>query len=296
MAITIGAGSDAWGIWHAEHPDQISWQRYLDEVAEAGYHIVEPGNFGYLPHDPAAVRRELAARGLKVPGGTYFAAISDRTKRKSVLTGLDQTATWLAAIGAKFLVLLDDFYRDPNSGEIRSPARLDAAAWDDFVATIETLGRRARDAHGLTLVFHPHCDATIETETDIEQLLACTDAELVGLCMDTGHHVYSGGDPVRFWRKHHARIPYLHLKSMNAGMLGTVQRENLPWGVAVARGVTDEPARGMVDFPALAAALAETGYNGYAIVEQDMFPCDPAVPLPLAKRTISYLRGLGFAT
>ena len=79
-------------------------------------------------------------------------------------------------------------------------------------------------------------------------------------------------------------------------MLETVRRENLPWGVAVARGVTDEPARGAVDFESLAEALRETGYEGYAIVEQDMFPCDPEVPLPLAKRTIAYLRTLGFTT
>jgi inosose dehydratase len=91
-------------------------------------------------------------------------------------------------------------------------------------------------------------------------------------------------------------MPYLHLKSMNAGMLATVKRENLPWAVAVARGVTDEPARGAVDFEDLAVALKETGYSGYAIVEQDMFPCDPSVPLPLAKRTIAYLRTLGFTT
>jgi inosose dehydratase len=91
-------------------------------------------------------------------------------------------------------------------------------------------------------------------------------------------------------------MPYLHFKSMNARMLETVRRENLPWGVAVARGVTDEPARGAVDFEGLAVALHDTGYSGYAIVEQDMFPCDPAVPLPLARRTITYLKGLGFQT
>ncbi len=294
MAITIGAGSDAWGIWHAEHPAQIPWQRYLDEVAEAGYRVVEPGNFGYLPRDPATVRRELASRGLTIPGGTYFAAISDRTRRDAILAGLDQTAAWLATIGAKFLVLLDDFYRDPDTGAIKSAARLDDAGWADFIDTIHRLGRRSREAHGLSLVFHPHCDATIEAEGDLERLLAGTDPALVGLCMDTGHHLYSGGDPVSFWRRHRARMPYLHLKSMNARMLETVRRENLPWGVAVARGVTDEPARGAVDFEGLARALKDTGYDGYAIVEQDMFPCDPAVPLPLARRTIAYLTTLGF--
>ena len=73
-------------------------------------------------------------------------------------------------------------------------------------------------------------------------------------------------------------------------------RQDWPWGVAVARGVTEEPARGIVDFPALAEAMRASSYDGYAIVEQDMFPCDPAVPLPLARRTIAYLKGLGFVT
>ncbi len=296
MAITIGAGSDAWGIWHAEHPAQIPWQRYLDEVAEAGYRVVEPGNFGYLPTDVATARRALQERGLVVPGGTFFAAVSDRANRSEMIEGLHGTACWLAGIGAGFLVLLDDFFRDPATGTSKGPSRLDAGGWEDFVETLDKLAGLCRDAHGLKLVFHPHCDATIETEEDIEHLLAATDPGLVGLCMDTGHHLYSGGDPVRFWRKHHARMPYLHLKSMNEGMLRTMRRENLPWGVAVARGVTDEPARGAVDFEALAEALRETGYHGYAIVEQDMFPCDPAVPLPLARRTIDYLRTLGFST
>ena len=78
MTITIGAGSDAWGIWHARHPAQIPWQRYLDEVAAAGYRVLEPGNFGYLPTEATTARSELARRGLSVPGGTFFAGISDR--------------------------------------------------------------------------------------------------------------------------------------------------------------------------------------------------------------------------
>src|SRR5262245_15896677 len=104
MAITIGAGSDAWGIWHAEHPAQIPWQRYLDEVAEAGYRVVEPGNFGYLPMDEMTVRRALQERGLMVPGGTYFAAVSDHARRPATIEGLHRTAGWLASIGASFLV------------------------------------------------------------------------------------------------------------------------------------------------------------------------------------------------
>lgn len=296
MTVTIGAGSDAWGIWHAQHAWQIPWQRYLDEVAEAGYRFVEPGNYGYLPTDVRETRLALAERGLSIPGGTYFANLAASAERAALMRGLHETAAWLAAGGARYLVLLDDFTRDPSTGLVRRAARLDESEWPQVIDTVHEMARACRQDHGLQLVFHPHCDATIETEADIELFLARTDPALVGLCMDTGHHVYSGGDPVSFWRRHHGRMPYLHLKSMSRPVLELVRRDNLPWGVAVARGVTDEPARGIIDFAALAQALAATGYAGFAIVEQDMFPCDPAVPLPLAKRTIAYLVSLGFST
>jgi inosose dehydratase len=296
MAITIGAGSDAWGIWHDAHPAQIPWQRYLDEVHEAGYHVVEPGNYGYLPTVPTILRRELEARDLHIPGGSLFGAIADRKAAALIMYDLDRTAGLLCEVGASYLVVMDAFNRDTDSGEPRGPRRLDEAGWAYFVDMIHRMAQRAREAHGLTLVFHPHCDATIEEEPEIERFLALTDPDFVGLCMDTGHHVYCGGDPTAFWLRHHLRMPYLHIKSMNSSILSEVRRRELPWGRAVEQGVTDEPALGIVDMPALVAALRQTGYSGYAIVEQDMFPCDPTVPLPLARRTIAYLRSLGFAT
>jgi inosose dehydratase len=296
MAITIGAGSDAWGIWHDAHPAQIPWQRYLDEVHEAGYRVVEPGNYGYLPTVPAVLRRELEARDLHVPGGSLFSAIADREGAATIMYDLDRTAGLLSEVGAGYLVVMDAFNRDTYTGAPRGPRRFDEPGWGYFVDMIHSMARRAREAHGLTLVFHPHCDAKIEEEPEIERFLALTDPDLVGLCMDTGHHVYCGGDPVAFWLRHHARMPYLHLKSMNSSMLAEVRRRDLPWGRAIEQGVTDEPARGIVDMSALVAALQKTNYYGYAIVEQDMFPCDPSVPLPLARRTIAYLSSLGFST
>lgn len=296
MSIILGAGSDAWGIWHASHPSQIPWERYLDEVSEAGYNFVEPGLYGYLPLRSSAALKALSSHSLSVPGGTFFIDVLDYKNINKTIDQLDRTANWLASVGAKYLVLLDVFYRDPATGVRNRPSRLTDSEWDIFIDSIHQLGARCKTEHGLELVFHPHCDATIELEEDITRLLDSTDKELVNLCLDTGHHLYSGGDPTTFWLKHYERIPYLHLKSMNAQMLKTVQREDLPWEVAVARGVTDEPSRGAVDFHAFSQALKETNFNGYAIVEQDMFPCDPNVPLPLAKRTITYLKSLGFVT
>lgn len=295
MQAVLCAGSDAWGIWHAAHPAQIPWTRYLDEVAEAGYRYLEPGVLGYLPTSAAVARQTLADRGLAIPGGTLFADIAGG-RDQDLLVALDNTAVWLAEVGARYLVVLDHFWRDPETGAATRAARLSDGEWPAFADQLQRMAARARDAHGLRLVFHPHCDATVETEADIERLLVMTLPGEVDLCLDTGHHLYSGGDPVTFYARNSARTPYLHFKSMNADMLETVRREGLPWAVAVARGVTDEPERGAVDFAALAAEISAAGFSGFAVVEQDMFPCDPAVPLPLAKRTIAYLRTLGFQT
>lgn len=294
MKALLGAGSDSWGIWHAAHPAQIPWQRYVAEVAKAGYRYIEPGNFGYFPRDPKESLRTLDDAGLRIPGGTFFCDLLG-SKEVPLQADLRETAAWLSAVGAEYLVLLDRFARDPDTGTYHRPFEMNETEWDRMAHRLNHFGAITRNDYGLALVFHPHCDATVSTEAQIAKLLSMTEPGVADLCIDTGHHIYSGGDPAAFFRVHSARIPYIHLKSMNRGMLDTVRREDLPWAVAVERGVTDEPERGAVDFPAFAVALHETNYQGYAILEQDMFPCDPEVPLPLARRSIAYLQTLGFA-
>ncbi|MBI4025041.1 MAG: TIM barrel protein [Verrucomicrobia bacterium] len=51
MNIKVGSAPDAWGVWFPNHPKQTPWQRFLDEVAEAGYEWIELGPYGYLPTD-----------------------------------------------------------------------------------------------------------------------------------------------------------------------------------------------------------------------------------------------------
>ena len=120
-----------------------------------------------------------------------------------------------------------------------------------------------------------------------------TDPALVGLCLDTGHHAYRGGDPVAFMRKHHARIPYLHLKSVDRDLQKRIETEAWPFAKAVSMDVFCEPSKGVVDFPAFIEVLREVGYNGWGIVEQDMYPAPFDKPLPIAQRTYAYLKSLG---
>ena len=110
---------------------------------------------------------------------------------------------------------------------------------------------------------------------------------------DTGHHAYRGGDPIAFMRKHHERIPYLHLKSVDSEVVQKVESEEITFGPAVGMGIFCEPALGTVEFVAFRDVLQEIEFSGFAIVEQDMYPAPFDKPLPIAKRTREYLREIG---
>jgi len=55
-----------------------------------------------------------------------------------------------------------------------------------------------------------------------------------------------------------------------------------------------ELAHGTVDFAAFRDVLREVNYEGWAIVEQDMYPAPFDKPLPIAKRNRAYLKQMGY--
>jgi inosose dehydratase len=292
--LTIGSAPDSWGVWFAADERQTPWHRCLDEIAEAGYEWTELGPFGYLPTDPATLKQELDKRGLKVSGSFVEGDLSNPD------TGWPRIEKQLRGLGpilnqfnARFLVLIPDCYTNLFTGEQIAPSRLDDAAFARLVDTTHRVARIARDDYGLQLVFHPHAQTHIEYEDQIEKLLELTEPALVSIVLDTGHHSYCGGDVVSFMRKHHARIPYLHLKSVDGALRARVAAENIPFAKAVGMGMFVEPSKGVVDFIAFRDLLADIDYKGFGIVEQDMFPAPFDKPLPIAKRTRAYLREIG---
>ena len=199
----------------------------------------------------------------------------------------------LAALGAKFLVLIDGTYTDLFTGEPTAPAKLDSDAWKRLIDATHRIAALAQSRFGLRLVFHPHAETHVEYEEQIEMFLEQTDSDSVSLCLDIGHHAYRGGDPVSFMRRHHNRVHYLHLKSVDAEIQKKVQAENMPFATAVGMDMFCEPSRGAVDFPAFRDVLDEIDYDGWAVVEQDLYPAPFDKPLPIAKRTRAYLREIG---
>jgi inosose dehydratase len=199
----------------------------------------------------------------------------------------------LVALGAKFLVFIDDIYTDRKTSQQRLPPVLDDEAWQRLIEATHRFGGLIRERFDLQLAFHPHADSHVEYEAQIEALLAQTDPAQVSLCLDIGHFAYRGGDPIVFIRRHHQRIPYMHLKNIDPDIRQQVEVEKIPFADAVTMNMFCEPAYGVIDYVALRDVLQEVDYSGWAIVEQDMYPAPPDKPLPIAKRTRSYLRELG---
>jgi inosose dehydratase len=293
MTIHIGTAPDSWGVWFADDPRQTPASRFLDEVSEAGYEWIELGPYGYLPTNAAVLKNDLNRRNLKVSGTFVMGHIEqpdtfERMRKEALLTG-----ALLQECDAQYLVLIDDTYTDLFSGEMTGNARLNAEEWKRLLEGTDTLGRLVKEKFGLKLAFHPHAETHVEHEEQIEQLLEGTDPTYVSLCLDTGHHAYTGGDPLRFMEKYFSRISYLHLKSVDAEKQKLVARTQSPFARAVELGVFCEPSRGVVDFPALSKLLKDRAYAGWATVEQDMFPAPFDQPLPIARRTRVYLKEIG---
>src|SRR5438105_4724553 len=285
MAIHVGTAPDSWGVWSPSDERQTPWHRFLDEVAQADYDSIELGPFGYLPTNPEQLQDELSKRKLRVAGGTLsgnFDAADGWDEMRNRTTAL---CDLLAELDAHYVVLLDEGFAD---GEFE----LDNSGW---TCVRENLHRLAdyTQSRGVQAIFHPHADTTIQYEPQIERLLELTDPSLLNLCLDVGHHAYAGGNAVTFFRDHHERIPYLHLKDVDTGIIQRVRNNGQGMSVAVSEGAFVDLGRGVVDFPALDRVAAEVGFDGWGIVEQDMYPAPFDKPLPIARRNREYLRTTG---
>ncbi|MFB7742392.1 sugar phosphate isomerase/epimerase family protein [Streptomyces sp. NPDC056132] len=292
--IRIGSAPDSWGVWFPDDPRQVPWRRFLDEVASAGYEWIELGPYGYLPTDPARLAEETAARDLRVSAGTVFTGLHHGPAVwEETWAHVAEVAALTRATGAGHLVVIPSFWRDDKSGEILESSTLTAAQWRDLAGQTERLACEVRDRYGLRVVVHPHADTHIDSEENVARFLHATDSDLVSLCLDTGHYAYCGGDSVKLIETYGERIGYLHLKQVDPEVLAQVRAEGTPFGPAVARGVMCEPPRGVPALEPVLAAAQALDVDLFAIVEQDMYPCDPGKPLPIAERTRAFLRSCG---
>jgi inosose dehydratase len=296
--LTLGTAPDSWGVWFPSDPHQVGWQQYLDEIAQAGYVWTELGPSGFLPQDPARLRDELDSRGLRLCGGTIFAGLHRGAEAlEEAIEACSREARLLTALGARHLVLLPEQYTDMHTGMHTGAATaagdIDPEQWKNLTTGYDRLGRHLAGEFGVDLVFHPHADTHVDTQERVERFLADTDPQYVNLCLDTGHVSYCDGDNVAIVERFPQRIRYVHLKQVDPAVRDRVRAERLSFAEAVALGVMVEPPHGEPAMPPLLDALARLETDLFTVVEQDLYPVEPHIPLPIGARTAGYLRGCG---
>ncbi|MGH8632229.1 MAG: TIM barrel protein, partial [Burkholderiales bacterium] len=195
--------------------------RVLDEIAQAGYEGTELGDWGFLPTDPEVLNQALRSRGLSLVGALVPWPLADAAMHKDAIDTALRTARLLASAPASdearpFVILADDNGADATrtslAGRIRPEHGLTPAQWKTFAAGAAAVARAVRDETGLRTVVHHHCAGFVETPEETDRFLDLTDPGLVGLCFDTGHYAYAGGDALAGLKRYGDRAWHVHFK------------------------------------------------------------------------------------
>ncbi|TLP44911.1 TIM barrel protein [Cohaesibacter sp. CAU 1516] len=295
MAIKIGNAPCSWGVEFAGDPRNPTWQSVLKDCADAGYKGIELGPIGFMPEDPAILKAELDKTGLELIGGVIFRPFHDASKWDEVVDASKRTCEALVAHGAKHLVLIDSIAeaRAPTAGRPSEAVQMSDTEWEGFKSRIVEIAKMGLD-HGLIPVLHPHAGGFMDFEPEVERILTEVDADLLKLCIDTGHCTYAGFDPVAFMKRHMDRITYVHFKSTDAKVKADAIANRTGFYDACGQGIFCNLSEGEVDFPAVRDLLIEAGFEGWCTIEQD---CDPNLdpdPVGDARKNREYLESIGF--
>ena len=295
-AITIGTAPDSWGVWFPSDPEQVPPEVFLREVAEAGYEWIELGPYGYLPSDAVELSEQLEAHGLGVLAGTVFEHLHRPDSWDTVWTQVTDVAALTEAVGGKHIVVIPDTWRHHKTGEPVESRELTSEQWKQLATGLDELGRRILEEYGLRVQFHSHADSHVGYQPEIERLLESTNPEWLNLCFDTGHIAYYGGNCVELIEKYPDRIGYLHLKQVSPEIVSKVLDKDISFPEAVRMGAMIEPPLGVPEMPPLLEAVSALDRDIEGIIEHDLYPCAPDLPLPIAKRTKDYLSSCSSAT
>ncbi|HET6182426.1 MAG TPA: myo-inosose-2 dehydratase [Acetobacteraceae bacterium] len=258
----------------------------LREAKEAGFEGIELGH--KFPREPGALRAVLAAHGLDLVSGWYSASLRVRDVAAE-MAALRPHLDLLRALGCSVLILCDTtaaIHGDRAAPLSRRPV-LAEAEWPRFAALLSALAE-AVAREGVAIAYHHHMGTLIQTEAEIDRLMAET-APALKLLLDTGHATFAGADPVRLARKHRARIAHVHCKDLRAAIVREALARDWSFLDAVIAGAFTVPGDGVVDFASVLAELR--GYVGWLVVEAEQDP-EKAPPLAYARMGAANLRRL----
>ena len=284
--LKIAGAPISWGV--CEVPGwgyQLAPDRVLTEMRGAGLTATELGPEGFLPIDTDELKAVLREKDLACVGGFVPVVLfkEDHDPADDLAGPLES----LVAAGAGVVVLAAATGAD---GYDSRPV-LDDAQWARLVANLDRLAAIVAE-RGLLAVLHPHVGTIVETRADVDRVLQ---GSSIKLCLDTGHLLIGGTDPLELAKAVPTRIAHTHLKDVDAALAAKVQSGELTYTEAVKAGMYTPLGTGDVDVAGIVSVLRDNGFDGWFVLEQDtILDGEPTGEGPVGDvvASVAYLRQL----
>ena len=245
----------------------------LAEGKEIGYEGFELGN--KFPQDGPALKAKLDAFGLACVSGWYSGHLAAGAVEEEIARCTAHMEK-LRHNGVKVVVYGE--VAGSVQGQIDTPVSqrprfADDAAWRAYAERLDAFGAHLKATYGLTLAYHHHMGAYVESPDDIDRLMALTDPAKVGLLFDTGHAYFGGAaDPVALLKRHVSRVVHVHCKDVRPRMIEQARNEGWSFLNGVLAGTFTVPGGGVIDYDAVLGTLHTAGYEGWLVVEAEQDP------------------------
>lgn len=266
-----------------------TFQQCISEMALAGFTGSEVGN--KYPRDPAVLKPMLELRGIEICNAWFSTFLISRPYEQTEAAFKEHVA-FLAAMGARVVGVSEQSYS--TQGNQSQPVfegkyEMNDAQWDTLCGGLNRLGRLSLEEYGIALTFHHHMGTVVQSAAETDRLMAGTDPAYVSLLFDSGHFAYCGENPTELVQRHAKRIKHVHLKDIRPEVVAQVRENRWSFLEGVRQGAFTIPGDGCVDFDPIFACLAESGYEGYMVVEAEQDPAK-ANPLEYAIRARKFIR------
>jgi inosose dehydratase len=276
----------SWGV--CEVPGwghQLGPERVLGDMRDLGLGTTELGPVGFLGTEPPATAARLEAFGMQAVGG--FLPVLLHEPSHDPMPEVDAFIDTCLATQAGVVVLAAATGTD---GYDERPS-LDESGWTTMLANLDRISDHAA-GRGVIACLHPHVGTMVESGTETERVV---DGSRIGLCVDTGHLLVGGGDPVAITAAHPDRVVHVHLKDVDSGLAKQVIDGRLTFGQAVKEGMFEPLGQGDVDIAAMVRTLEAHGYQGWYVLEQDLMLEDAPQgegPSSNVRASLDYLLGV----
>ena len=266
-----------------------TFQQCVSEMALAGFTGSEVGN--KYPKDPAILKPMLELRGIEICNA-WFSTFLISKPYEETEAEFEKHVAFLAAMGAKVVGVSEQSYSTQGMQDqpvFEGKYEMNDREWALLCEGLNRLGKLSLEKYGVALTFHHHMGTVVQSAAETNRLMAGTDPKYVSLLFDSGHFAYCGENPTELVARHAKRIKHVHLKDIRPDVVARVRKERLSFLEGVRQGAFTIPGDGCVEFDPIFKVLAESGYEGYMVVEAEQDPAK-ANPLEYAIRARKFIR------